>query len=1011
MGTRLFDIPGFQPKRNRISIDDELPTMTNDYEDTLQYCEDSFQGDNTSSQEEVSIMDSLLDNVVNCNKIFKEDENKTSTLDDFIYICWCELRISKEHIKQLYELANNIIKLVAPQHELLYIPKSGQDIVRKYCSSNNEIPIHKNLYICRNCTKLLGFNGGRNLLEQEKIQCSNEECGPNTGIKTSIIPLIPRIRKFLSSKKFINEISYYSKEQIIQYLSMPVESLPSKLPAYMSGKNYRQYMSKVINNGDIFLTFDMTCDGISVFTNPLSQINQSSFPILLKLLNYNYNRISDNRSFWVYSVTKESYSNTILTLLIKEFSILSSGIEMDIYIDNRIIKKKVVGVLLNVFGDCAAVSTIGGFSGSSSSFPCRYCELNWNRSTSEFHQGIKCTYQSIENYITVDTNNKSIKRILYPSCSLNSSQDNNAYNTNQPNDSNNSSIQILTKSIPSSYIYNDALTKISYLQRTNSSILLNRYSNGESGSTNGIKQVPSVFESLTYFDSATSFILDPMHLFNNVCTLLLCLLFHYNAKDNYSKISKEGIDPSESLIEKLCFDKENMSIITTRVSAVNTLYNNHEYEFRYIMNEKKFWRMSSHSRIFFTSCILPLITADFYYTDSPLVILIDPLATIIRQIYCFKGNSSPQNLEVFKNQCNIICFLFELLLPKELINTQIHYLKHLPETIINAGSIIYASTYESERFYSYLKRITFGRKQYNESCMRCIIEREIADIHINNKNIDSSNSNLSLEGNKETYDEVGIELNEDESFQNELTECFKEVHTNNERIKLIKGIRGIDSIDLSQSDIKEIIKLLLLSNDNHIKEVLWKDINSSKIANINSSINDPDIYRVLVNNLKNVVIAFYSEIMINDSIIFNSSDIDEGIETIDNSYIMYLTNDNEKKDIVHLIKALYYIQIGSSILIKKHEYPECHISSTGLYYIVEDSNRIIPKDNEYSSFIPVTCIEPDNLIIVDVHDDIHKNIDDSYEEKQAKKVKQKNKNVVSSEIVVTNTVFMTRHIT
>ncbi|KAK8792337.1 hypothetical protein WA158_001872 [Blastocystis sp. Blastoise] len=406
MTGRQYDLPGFPSKRRSISTDHVSLHEENIIIETSHLMEelDSDEDVNSNSTKQISDKPSSKNNI-----------NDNSRIEDFVYDCWCQLKISTEKIKKLYELINDVIKLLVPEHELLFVPKNGQDIIRKYCSCHSETPLHKNIYICDNCKELVSFNGGRNLLNKEKTQCKNEECSESKSIKVSVIPLIPRIRYLMSSKPLIQDISYYKKEEIQYYLSMPIEHLPSTIPEYMLGQNYRKYMNKVINNGDIFLFFDLTCDGICVFSNPISDTNQSSFPILLKLLNYNNTRLHDQRVFWTYCITKESLSNTVLVLLMKELILLSSGIEMDVFINERIEKRRVVAVLLNVYGDCMAITSVGSFTGPSSTFPCRYCEISWNRKNEGFHEGIKCAYKSIKKYIHLTEDKKKINEILYPS--------------------------------------------------------------------------------------------------------------------------------------------------------------------------------------------------------------------------------------------------------------------------------------------------------------------------------------------------------------------------------------------------------------------------------------------------------------------------------------------------------------------------------------------------------------------------------------------------------------------
>ncbi|KAK8797563.1 hypothetical protein WA158_005909 [Blastocystis sp. Blastoise] len=1000
MTGRQYDLPGFPSKRRSISTDHVSLHEENIIIETSHLMEelDSDEDVNSNSTKQISDKPSSKNNI-----------NDNSRIEDFVYDCWCQLKISTEKIKKLYELINDVIKLLVPEHELLFVPKNGQDIIRKYCSCHSETPLHKNIYICDNCKELVSFNGGRNLLNKEKTQCKNEECSESKSIKVSVIPLIPRIRYLMSSKPLIQDISYYKKEEIQYYLSIPIEHLPSTIPEYMLGQNYRKYMNKVINNGDIFLFFDLTCDGICVFSNPISDTNQSSFPILLKLLNYNNTRLHDQRVFWTYCITKESLSNTVLALLMKELILLSSGIEMDVFINERIEKKRVVAVLLNVYGDCMAITSVGSFTGPSSTFPCRYCEISWNRKNEGFHEGIKCAYKSIKKYIHLTEDKKKINEILYPSVFVAINDSNISPTTPLIDDLPVTTNTIIDK-FPNECIYYDAFEEKEYSQRTQETINMNRCNSSENGSFLGIKHNPGIFESLAYFDASTSYLLDPMHLFNNICTLILNLLFHYNVADYTSKISKNKALNPESILSTFCLKDENISILNSRILAINTLYNDNEYEFRYILNEKKFWNMSSHTRIFFTSCILPLITLDFNSSDSPLVVLIDPLATIIRQVYLYHGNTSKHLLEVFRDQCNIFCFLCELLIPKELLNTQIHLVQHLYYSIINSGSIFSGSTYQSERFYSFLKRISFGRKNFNESSIRRIIEREVADMNTTTNISDDITDETQLEINKELYNEEESIINDDISNKELICESYNTIIVNRNKISTVKGIRGSERIDLSDNDMKEIINIILASNDESLKEILFHNVNKNDIVPYDI-LTDSNICNIIINNLRRIIMTFYSEVLINDSVIFTCSDIDEGIETTDNSYIMYFTHDQGRERNVHLIKSLCYIQIGSLVIIKQYEYPEVRISNTGLFYIINDSNEILSKrKRDFPKFISICNIEPDNLIIADIHEYRQTKVDDSYVPENEKEGEEgNNKRVVTSNTVITNTVFMTRN--
>ncbi|KAK8815245.1 hypothetical protein WA158_003457 [Blastocystis sp. Blastoise] len=393
-----------------------------------------------------------------------------------------------------------------------------------------------------------------------------------------------------------------------------------------------------------------------------------------------------------------------------------------------------------------------------------------------------------------------------------------------------------------------------------------------------------------------------MHLFNNIVTLLLSLLFHYNSDKYSSLIAKtflnnenenEDIDntshsvntennneatsnyakvKADKIVSGFRLNKENMNILNTRINDINTFYNKYEYKFRFALNEKKFWYLSSHTRIFFFSVILPLITNDFNMKDSPIILLINPLATII-----------------------------------QIINSQIHLIQHLSDSIKSNGSSTYGCTYQSERFYSHIKRMTFGRLCFNESSLRCLVQDEIYNT-----------TNL-------------LDL--------------------------------LDSV-LSYTRLKENMKLLQM--------------------------------------------YYYSEILVNENLVFTSTDEYEGVEKIDNSYIAYSLDKDHPKDSIHLIKALYYIQIYDVVLIRKHEYPQPHKSTTNIFFIINDSNNVVPSNSKYGSpFLSLTHIIPDNMVVSDIHNN---NIDEESHSKTNIRKNQSSIPVYNPESIQTSTVFTSRYL-
>ncbi|KAK8806934.1 hypothetical protein WA158_003693 [Blastocystis sp. Blastoise] len=828
----------------------------------------------------------------------------------------------------------------------------------------------------------------------------------NYRTKVTILPIIPRIRFLLSSKRLIRDISYYTKEEIISILQNESVSL-NQIPLFMTGINFKKSINDIINKGDIFLVFSMTCDGISPFSDPVSDENLSSFPILIKLLNYKEIREADHRKFWTYSVTKESFSSSIFDILVEEFKILYKGIEMDVCINDRIEKKTVIGLLLHTYGDCAAITKVANFTGSSSLYPCRCCELRWCRKQKHFHQGIKCTYKEVKKYVHTNNTKKSVTSINYPSAVLLNNKSTPYSILPQMKDYHTSNDTIIER-LPRKDSFKDSLKLVEYPLRTKISIQKNRNSCSDRVSFKGMKKTPGILEKLPYFDPSTCYCIDTMHLFNNVSTLIINLLFGFNTKQYANKLSRKYFSNGEKYIKHFSLNPTNMSIIESRISSINTLYNKNEYEFRYILDEKKYYNMSSHTRIFFVSCILPLITLDFSNVDSPIILLIDPLATIIYQAFSYNGNTPSALLNIFKDQYSLFCFICELLLPREIINSQIHLMKHLPETIINSGSLIYSSTYESERFYSFLKRSTYGRKRFNESCIRVIIEKEVTDINLTDNLEDINEDNI-------VNDILIAEHNNDNEndflSREDIFEGFNNIHINRGEINVVKGLRASPNIDLSESQIKEIIYILLSSPNEFVNMALLPNVDINSYINISSCLEDHSVFQTLLLNFKKIPIVFYSEVLINETKVFSSSGVDEGIERQDNSYIMYNTYDSGEEQQTHLIKALNYIQIDPFILIQKHEYPLARMSRTRLYYIINDSNRQIPRTSKYStSFIDISNIIPENLIIVDIHNNKIMESDASYEEPSIRSKRSIIRTeFVSANSVITSTVFMPRY--
>ncbi|KAK8815244.1 hypothetical protein WA158_003456 [Blastocystis sp. Blastoise] len=398
MSNREYKGSGYKAKRRTISrlrtLFDSLPELVLNNSPTATY-NDSVENDEiyeeSFSNNQELLVEKLIESILNDKNQIKDiHKGNIERIEEVILNCWISLKTSMQNIKPLFELVNKIIDILSLPINKLTIPKNGQEAVRRLMKYAQYRPTQRNIYLCSSCNSFIGFNKGQKQIDRSKRKCKDLSCKVSKCRKITIIPLIPRIRVLLRSPLLINDISYFTKEDVLNIIRCNNKS-EFKGPMYLMSKNYKQYIDKVINNGDIFLVFTLTCDGISIFSHSLSEYNKSSFPILLKLLNYNYKRQYDKRTFWTYTVSSENFSDNILSIIVEEFKQLEKGIDMDVYIHGMLQRKKVVSILLNVSGDCAAISSIGHFTGSASSFPCRCCELEWKRDDKSFHQGINST--------------------------------------------------------------------------------------------------------------------------------------------------------------------------------------------------------------------------------------------------------------------------------------------------------------------------------------------------------------------------------------------------------------------------------------------------------------------------------------------------------------------------------------------------------------------------------------------------------------------------------------------
>ncbi|KAK8797484.1 hypothetical protein WA158_005830 [Blastocystis sp. Blastoise] len=644
----------------------------------------------------------------------------------------------------------------------------------------------------------------------------------------------------------------------------------------------------VQNNGDVFLHINATADGISVFTNPVADKNKSAYPILINLLNYKRNRIYDRREFWHYSTTNSDNVDTMFYCLRKELQKLCDGILLPVFINNKLEMKKVVCVLSGVYGDTAEITKLASLSGPSSNYPCRYCIVNVNRDTESFHKGIKCSRKYLKNHVVTEKKGHKHIHIYYP---FNSK----FYYSKKEAIIKKDDEKLLDYAVfKSSEVFKDSLEEITCDLRSKNHFLSIR-NNSEGENREGVKNEMSQFEHLSYFDPSSSFALDCMHLFNNVCSKLLSLFFDYNHDETIKTLTKYYINDADKLIDKLKLDVENMNILKARLESINTLYGNYEYQFRYVLDEKKFFKVSSHTRVFFTSKILPLIISDFSISDSCLVPILDCLSDLINECTYTDNSYSWQHIEILKQKCYTFTFLCELVLPNVLLDSQIHGCQHLYKSICESGSLALSSTWKSEQYYGVIKRSTYGRNNFNESSMIYAIKKEIeltsSDVLYNN--IDE-NSLISSFDNSNIYSNV-FEDNSEKSYQYQYKLIkFPDVING---ISCIKGIRGMDDIILDDSDYRKLSKIIVESNMSHLSSVIFSgiDVLDKSDNDIISLIDVPSYYTCMKKNFKKLRSFYYSEVLVNNNIIFTTSTLDEGIERIDNSYLIMLVYTNRNR--------------------------------------------------------------------------------------------------------------------
>ncbi|KAK8789922.1 hypothetical protein WA158_006702 [Blastocystis sp. Blastoise] len=629
MSNRTYKGSGYKAKRRTISrlrtLFDSLPELVLNNSPTATY-NDSVENDEiyeeSFSNNQELLVEKLIESILNDKNQIKDiHKGNIERIEEVILNCWISLKTSMQNIKPLFELVNKIIDILSLPINKLTIPKNGQEAVRRLMKYAQYRPTQRNIYLCSSCNSFIGFNKGQKQIDRSKRKCKDLSCKVSKCRKITIIPLIPRIRVLLRSPLLINDISYFTKEDVLNIIRCNNKS-EFKGPMYLMSKNYKQYIDKVINNGDIFLVFTLTCDGISIFSHSLSEYNKSSFPILLKLLNYNYKRQYDKRTFWTYTVSSENFSDNILSIIVEEFKQLEKGIDMDVYIHGMLQRKKVVSILLNVSGDCAAISSIGHFTGSASSFPCRCCELEWKRDDKSFHQGINSTSIYYINSITSIYYINIITSIYYINSIITSIYYINSIIT---------SIYYINSIITSIY-YINSITSIYYIDSITSIYYIN--------SIISIYYINSIITSIYYINIITSIyyisiIIISIYYINSIITFIYYInsiitsIYYINS---ITSIYYINIITSIYYINSIITSIYYINSIITSIYYINSIitsiyYINSITSIYYIDSITSIYYINSITSIYYINSIITFI----YYINS--IISIYYINSIITSIY------------------------------------------------------------------------------------------------------------------------------------------------------------------------------------------------------------------------------------------------------------------------------------------------------------------------------------------------------------------------------------------
>ncbi|KAK8807857.1 hypothetical protein WA158_007386 [Blastocystis sp. Blastoise] len=315
---------------------------------------------------------------------------------------------------------------------------------------------------------------------------------------------------------------------------------------------------------------------------------------------------------------------------------------------------------------------------------------------------------------------------------------------------------------------------------------------------------------------------------------------------------------------------------------------------------------------------------------------------------------------------------------------------HIPHCIISSGSMKAVSTWSSESYYSKLKRRTYSRNEFNIStCINWIYQESIMLSTVEAKNINEpidtqiarANNDRDININKFLYKKC----------------IYHEDHNTNPSVFSAQGRDVIEGIELNDEDIKNLLVTILTHGSNKIVALLLEEnlFNTKSKNQIIQLLNNPNTLNTYKNRLNQLHINYYTKILVNNEIIFDRSDINSGVNRIDNSYIISYTSTG----IPHLYKALLYVQVEEEFYILMCDYGPAKPSKTGLYFIIQGTSfeKVFKK---------ITLVLPSNIIVADVH------VDNSCDESNSNKKKPKRKRRISEEglfvpssSVITYTVF------